>query len=57
LFDPFRRAERRQSHASGVGLGLFITKEIVQAHGGLVAVESSEPDGTTFRVVLPRTAS
>lgn len=39
-----------------VGLGLFIVREIVRAHGGRLAVRSSPEDGTTFEVVLPRRA-
>jgi signal transduction histidine kinase len=39
---------------SGLGLGLFIAREITRAHGGDIAVRSAEPEGTTFEVVLPR---
>jgi len=35
-------------------LGLFIVKEVVDAHQGTIEVSSSEMDGTTFTVVLPR---
>lgn len=55
LFDPFRRASTEASSSSGLGLGLYITKVIAQAHGGNVSVASG-PEGTTFRVELPRTA-
>jgi signal transduction histidine kinase len=51
LFEPFRRGE---SSAMGHGLGLFIVREIVRAHGGTVGVTSSEEEGTTFAVRLPR---
>jgi signal transduction histidine kinase len=54
LFDPFRGTQHRRAHARGLGLGLFITKEIVVAHGGSVNVESSQDAGTTFIVRLPR---
>ena len=50
LFQPF--APRRES-SGGLGLGLFITHHIVRAHGGAIEVESSEDEGTTFRVRLP----
>ncbi|XXF77678.1 PAS domain-containing protein [Myxococcaceae bacterium GXIMD 01537] len=54
LFDPFRQGEAaRGKRRSGLGLGLFIVKEIVHAHGGHVAVRSSAEEGTTFTVLLP----
>ena len=58
LFDPFRRGEResRAAGTSGLGLGLYITKEIVSAHHGTIAVESNHA-GTTFRIELPRKMS
>jgi len=37
-----------------LGLGLYITKEIVAAHGGTIGVTSSENDGTIFTVRFPR---
>jgi K+-sensing histidine kinase KdpD len=54
LFDPFRGARQRSDRPRGLGLGLYITKQIVHAHGGSVSVESSEETGTTFIVRLPR---
>lgn len=53
LFDPFRRARKS---GSGLGLGLYITREIVKAHGGEVTFTSSAEGGTSFRVCLPRVA-
>jgi PAS domain S-box-containing protein len=54
LFDPFRRGvrESRTSKSAGLGLGLFISREIIVAHGGAIEV-SSGADRTTVRVALP----
>ncbi|MDC0666740.1 CHASE domain-containing protein [Nannocystis radixulma] len=55
LFEPFRSSGARPEHgASGLGLGLYISRAIVEAHGGSIAVAASEAEGTTFTVVLPR---
>jgi signal transduction histidine kinase len=54
LFDPFRGTRARRDSSRGLGLGLFIVKEITEAHGGTVQVSSSEADGTRFVVRLPR---
>ena len=40
--------------ATNLGLGLFIAKEVVVAHGGDIKVMSSQENGTTFEVTLPR---
>ncbi len=53
IFDPFRGA-RGSSRKSGLGLGLFISHQIIQAHGGRISVESSATAGTAFTVTLPR---
>jgi signal transduction histidine kinase len=53
LFDPFRRGRRS---SGGLGLGLYITRELVKAHGGDVSFTSSIDEGTAFIVRLPRTA-
>ncbi|WP_095192083.1 sensor histidine kinase KdpD [Pseudomonas sp. Irchel 3A7] len=56
IFDPLvRSADEELGHPStSLGLGLFIVKEVVDAHGGTVEVSSSETDGTLFTVMLPR---
>ena len=38
---------------SGLGLGLYISRDIVQAHGGTIRVESALGKGSTFTVELP----
>lgn len=54
LFDPFRSFGQPRRQSSGLGLGLFIVREIVRAHGGSVEAVSSEADGTSFIARLPR---
>jgi PAS domain S-box-containing protein len=53
LFEPFRGTTQNRA-SRGLGLGLFITKLLVNAHGGDVDFETSDEAGTTFRVTLPR---
>lgn len=50
LFEPFVS----QGKENGTGLGLTVVQKIVQDHGGEVAVEQTSPEGTVFRVTLPR---
>jgi signal transduction histidine kinase len=45
------------SLSSGLGLGLYIAREIVEAHKGCITVTSSQGEGTTFMVRLPRESS
>ncbi len=52
LFEPFRRGV--PSHARGLGLGLYIVKQIVTAHGGDIDVFSTAENGTRFVVRIPR---
>jgi len=56
VFEPGRRGppERGRKESSGLGLGLYIVRQIVLAHGGDIAVRSSATEGTTFTVGLPR---
>ena len=51
LFDPFRQGKGKRE---GLGLGLFIVKQVVEAHGGSLSVCSSPHAGTSFHVWLPR---
>jgi len=54
IFDKFFQADNQaQAATKGTGLGLAIAKEIVEAHGGKITVESSVGEGTTFVVTLP----
>lgn len=56
IFEPFATEAHRRSGegARGLGLGLFIVRELVRAHGGRIDVESTEATGTRFSVSLPR---
>jgi signal transduction histidine kinase len=54
IFDPFRRGGVYAKQNDGLGLGLFIVREMVRAHHGEIAAHSTEGEGTTFSVRLPR---
>jgi PAS domain S-box-containing protein len=55
LFDRFYQSKRAREHKSGLGLGLYITKGLVEAHGGRLWLESEPNRGSTFFVWFPRT--
>jgi signal transduction histidine kinase len=54
LFEPFSRGAPDVISAHGLGLGLFVVKEIVKSHGGSIDVASTPEAGTTFTIHLPR---
>ncbi|NVJ08945.1 hybrid sensor histidine kinase/response regulator [Myxococcus sp. AM001] len=57
LFEPFRRGEGSPGLArSSLGLGLYIARGVVESHRGRLTVRSSEGEGTSFRLCLPRRA-
>jgi signal transduction histidine kinase len=51
LFEPFKSANPR---AGGLGLGLYIAKQLAEAHGASLEAASDADDCTTFTVSLPR---
>ncbi len=56
IFDAFERV-MHQDHTGGLGLGLFITKQLVDAHGGAITVQSAPGNGALFSVTLPLSGS
>jgi signal transduction histidine kinase len=58
LFQKFSRIDNPRSIiVGGNGLGLYLAKRIVDAHGGSISVESEVGAGTTFTLQLPRIAA
>lgn len=53
LFQKFYRSHRSRETVSGTGIGLYISKAIVESHGGTISVRSTEGQGSTFTVTLP----
>jgi signal transduction histidine kinase len=53
IFEPFERADTAFRKSDGLGLGLFIAREITRAHGGEIRVESAVGRGTSLTVELP----
>ena len=56
LFEPFERGTDASASGRSIGLGLYISRQIIEAHGGTIEVRSVEGEGTRFRVWLPRSA-
>jgi signal transduction histidine kinase len=57
LFQGAPSAKDADDNSTSLGLGLYIAKEIITAHGGSIEVQSSDPGGTTFTARLPPAAS
>lgn len=56
IFEQFERTDDSRKHASGLGLGLYITRKIVGLHHGRIEVESTPGQGALFKVELPMQA-
>ncbi|MEI6237642.1 MAG: ATP-binding protein, partial [Candidatus Saccharibacteria bacterium] len=57
IFDKFYRAHNSKNSVGGTGLGLFLCRAIIGAHGGTIWVKSKEGEGSTFGFSLPIYAS
>jgi len=57
IFEQFERTDDSRKRAAGLGLGLYITRQIVRLHGGDIALESRLGQGSEFRVTLPLRAA
>lgn len=53
IFSQFYQAKDNKDGSSGLGLGLFISKDIIERHGGQIWVESEPGKGATFNFSLP----
>jgi len=53
IFEPFQRRDATHGEASGTALGLWVSKRVIEAHGGRIELESRVGHGSMFRVVLP----
>lgn len=53
IFGQFYQSKEHRDSSSGLGLGLFISKDIIERHGGQIWVESKPGKGATFNFSLP----
>jgi signal transduction histidine kinase len=53
VFERFERAIDTERQIKGLGLGLYIARRIIDAHGGTIGVESTPGEGSTFSFTVP----
>lgn len=53
IFKPFYQGQQRTRFSEGMGLGLFIVRDLVQAHRGTIILESKPGEGSRFTIFLP----
>ena len=53
IFDRFHQTESSAAHSEGAGLGLYIARQLTEAMGGWIALESEPGEGATFTVTIP----
>jgi signal transduction histidine kinase len=53
VFEPFYRSTRERRFPQGLGLGLTIARELIDAHGGELKIESAPEEGTIFTITIP----
>lgn len=53
LFQKFYRSHRSRETVAGTGIGLYISKAIIESHGGTISVRSQDGHGSTFTITLP----
>ena len=53
LFTKFYRSHRSRASIGGTGIGLFISRAIVESHGGTISVDSTEGEGSIFTFTIP----
>ena len=53
LFDRFYRSQKLEGYLSGLGIGLYLVKQVIVRHDGRIWVDSTEGKGSTFFILLP----